>query len=93
MTSPLELIIDENPLELVIEEEQLVIEMGSDVVELLTVSEQGPPGEDGTLTFSQPTQPTSGMKEGDFWFDTNTTNLYIYVDGEWKFQGVDDGFF
>ena len=93
MNGQLELIIDETPLEIVIEEESLSLEVGSETVELLTIAEQGPPGEDGTITFSQPTEPTAGMKAGDFWFDTNTSNLYVYVGGAWVFQGVDDGFF
>ncbi len=93
MSALLELVIEDNPLELVIHEENLSLELDSDLIELITVAEQGPPGEDGILTFSQETEPTGGMKEGDIWFNTLTKNMYVYVDDAWVLQGLDDGFF
>lgn len=80
-------------VEVVIEQEILEVAVDDEGIELLTIAEQGPPGEDGVQVFSQETEPTAGMIDGDIWFNTLTKNMYVYVDDAWVLQGLDDGFF
>ena len=43
-------------------------------------------------TFRQPTEPTSGMSNGDIWIDTDDGNkMYIYDGTQWVFSGGGDG--
>lgn len=48
---------------------------------------------DAPQVFSQDTEPSSGMEDGDIWFNTLTKNMYVYVGTAWVLQGQDDGFF
>ncbi len=80
-------------VEVVIEQEILEVAVDDEGIELLTIAEQGPPGEDGAQVFSQETEPSAGMGDGDIWFNTLTKNMYVYVDDSWVLQGLDDGFF
>ena len=90
--STVEVIIEQDVLEVLLDD-GIELLVDNDSIELLTIAEQGPPGEDGAQVFSQETEPTAGMTEGDIWFNTLTKNMYVYVDGTWALQGLDDGFF
>ena len=49
-------------------------------------------GGNASVTFYQTEEPTSGMKDGDYWIDTDDNNtMYVYDSGSWQLvsaQGV-----
>ena len=82
--------------EILIIEDKYEVVVQNDIVEILSIAEQGPPGVGGgggSSTFVQESEPISGMVEGSLWFNPVTSVTQVYAGGVWVLQSADDGYF
>lgn len=86
MSNYIVIVEDNNNIVSITGEKNIIIETGV----------QGPPGIDGVdgsgKAIVQDFPPGSG-ETGDLWFNNNTQNLQVYVEGDWTNQSLDAGYY